>query len=227
MLGKPLVPLKSWIYTSHQGLGELLPTLLSLHSDQPQVGDHLLTLPVWKGQTRVPYLICIWKLPRGQGSSHINSGSVKGVSRPDSGTRWAICQTLQPRFFHLWNEHPKTKLLGLLRGSNRGYLELQMLVCSHQSKADSKTRPKIQNWWQLYLVRTTFAVSEASPSLYLLPLFEGGKCKSDTEKENWNCRIKWLVSFIKHPWACYISESVSSTVRWMFWVFTLPSQPGH
>lgn len=86
---------------------------------------------------------------RGQVSPHINSGSVKGASRPDSGTRWAICQTLQPQFSHLWNEHPKTKFLGLLRGSNREYLELQMLVCSHQSKTDNKMCPQIKNWCQL------------------------------------------------------------------------------
>lgn len=88
-------------------------------------------------------------LCRGQGSPHINSGSVKGASRPDCGTRWAICQTPQLQFFHLWNEHPKTKFLGLLRGSNREYLELQMLVCSHQSKTDNKMHPKTQNWCQL------------------------------------------------------------------------------
>lgn len=206
MLGKPLIPLKIWMYTSYQGLGELLPTLLPLHSDQPQVGDHLLTLPVWKGHTSFLIWFASESFLGGRGLLTSILAQWKEFQdqtlEPDEPFA-----KLQPRFFHLWNEHPKTKFLGLLRGSNREYLELQMLVCSHQSKTDNKTRPKIQNWWQLYLVRTTFAVSKASPSLYLLPLFEGGKCKSDAEKENWNCRIKWLVSFIKHPWACYISES--------------------
>lgn len=102
--------------------------LLPLHSDQPEASSNLLRLSVWKGQTRVPCSIRIWKPPVVGGNLSLHQF-------------WLSERGLESRLWNQTSHLPNStasvftsvKWASILRPSSWGYWEdptEQYRVCS-------------------------------------------------------------------------------------------------
>ena len=157
MLGEPLVPLKSWIYTSHQGLWELLslsfsciltnlrhhPTFSVCQSERDRLG-----LLVWFASESLLWggdlsLHQFWLSERGLETRLWNQMShlPNSTASVFPSVKWA--SILRPSSWGYWED--PTEQYRVSSATNVSVFPIK----AKKQKTNKKTPPKIKNWFQL------------------------------------------------------------------------------